>query len=97
MDLVSMVLGLPLLPFRGIGAVIEVLRDQAERELYDPSSLRAQAEEIDALVESGQISPDEAERRQDQMLEHVLVVPGESMSDEDYGGERRSNGGTSRQ
>lgn len=84
MDLVSMIVGLPLLPFRGIGAVLEVLRDEVNRELYDPSSLRGKAEEIDALVKSGQISPDEGERRQEQMLEHVLVVPSESISDEEY-------------
>jgi hypothetical protein len=76
MDLVTMVLGLPLAPFRGLGALLEVLRDQAERELYDPTKLRGRAEEIDALVESGEITPAEGEKRQEKALEHVRVVPG---------------------
>lgn len=81
MDLLSMIVGLPLAPFRGLGALLEVLRDQAERELYDPTELRGKAEEIDAQLASGQITPDEAEQRQEQVLEHVQTVPGESVRD----------------
>jgi len=79
MDLVSMIIGLPLAPFKGLGALLEVLRDQAEQELYDPTELRSQAEQIDELLASGQITPDEAEKQQEQMLEHLQMVPGESV------------------
>lgn len=74
-----MVLGLPLAPFRGLRALLEVLRDQADEELYDPSRLRRQAEEIDALEASGQITAAEAEQRHEQLLEHLLVVPRDSL------------------
>jgi polyhydroxyalkanoate synthesis regulator phasin len=80
-DLISLTLGLPLAPFRGLVALMELLRDEAERQLYDPSELRKQAEEIDSLVESGQISPAEGEQLQEQMLERVQVVPGESAAE----------------
>ena len=79
MDLVSMTLGLPLAPFRGLIALMELLRDEAERQLYDPTELRKQAEETDNLVASGEISPAEGERRQQEMLEHTQVVPEESI------------------
>lgn len=79
MDLVSMILGLPLAPFRGLRSVIEILRDEAERELYDPATLQAKAEQVDELVAAGEISPEEGERRQAEILEHVMVVPGESI------------------
>jgi polyhydroxyalkanoate synthesis regulator phasin len=81
MDLIGMVVGLPLLPFRGLGALLELLRDRAERELYDPTELRKQAEGIDALVASGEITPDEAEQRQEQMLMRLRIAPGKSTQD----------------
>lgn len=69
MDLVTMVLGLPLAPFRGLAALLEVLRDHAEGQLS--AELRGQAEEIDELAASGQITPEEAERRQEKLLAQV--------------------------
>lgn len=78
MDLLGMVAGLPLLPFRGLGALLEILRDQAEQERYGSSGLHGQAEEIDELVGSGQISADEGEQRQEQALAHAGVVPSDS-------------------
>ena len=75
MDLISMVFGLPTAPFRGLGALLEVLRDQAERELYDPTELRSQAEQIDDLVASGQITPAEGEQQQEQVVEQLRLVP----------------------
>jgi len=74
-----MVVGLPLAPFKGLGALLEILRDQAERELYDPYVLRQQAEEVDELVASEQITPAEAEQRQEQLLARLRVVPDESI------------------
>jgi hypothetical protein len=74
MDLVGMVVGLPLAPFRGLGALLEVLRDQAEAELY--GGMQERTEQVDALVASGQITPEEGERRQEQVLEQVLGQPG---------------------
>jgi hypothetical protein len=56
MNLVSMILGLPLAPLRGVVAVSRVLQEQAERELYDPARLRRQIEETEAAVEAGEIT-----------------------------------------
>lgn len=75
MDLVGMILSLPLAPFRGVVAVLGVLRDEAERELYDPSKLRSQAEEIEQLAASGEITAEEAERRQEELLEPLRATP----------------------
>lgn len=79
MDLIGMVLGLPLAPFRGLGALLEVLRDHAESQRSN--ELRSEAEEIDELLASGQITPAEAERRQEEMLAQLGVVPDESAQD----------------
>lgn len=47
---------LPLLPVRGVIAIGEIIREQAERELHDPGNVRRQLEEAEAARESGKIS-----------------------------------------
>jgi hypothetical protein len=73
MNLVSMILGLPLAPLRGVVAVSRILQEQAERELYDPARLRRQIEETDAAVEAGEITEEEAERKQEETLAAVTA------------------------
>ncbi|MEV3937920.1 gas vesicle protein GvpG [Glycomyces sp. NPDC049804] len=71
MNLVSMILQLPLLPLRGVVAVADIIREQAERELYDPSRVRQQIEETDAAVEAGELTEEEASQRHEEILEPV--------------------------
>lgn len=91
MDLLTLVVGLPFAPLRGLVAVAELLRREAERELYDPSSLRRQLEEVEAAVASGELSSAEGERRQQEILGALTAPPAPDArdSDRERGPERR--------
>lgn len=66
MGLVTLIFKAPFLPIRGVVAIGELIRDQAEREISSPSSIRAEMEELDRERETGLMSDAEvaeAERR----------------------------------
>ncbi len=73
MGLITGVLLLPLAPVRGIGWVAEVLRDEAERELAQRDSPARALEEIAAAVATGEMSPEEAEAREAEIIERMLA------------------------
>ena len=67
-----MLLGLPLAPVRGLVALAEVLREQAEQELYSPSAMRRQLEEVTEERAAGEISEQEEQELQQQILGRVV-------------------------
>jgi hypothetical protein len=73
MGLVSGLLGLPLLPLRGTLAAAEQIRLQAEREFYDPATIRAQLEDVDRRRAAGELSDDEAVAWEDELVERLMV------------------------
>jgi chorismate mutase len=75
MNLVTAVVGLPLAPVRGLLAVARLLRDEAERELYDPTRLRRQLEDVRDAVASGELSPEEGERAEREIVGRLTAVP----------------------
>lgn len=91
MDLLTLLLGLPLAPVRGLVSVAEILRDQAERELYDPNVARRQVEELAEQQASGEISTDEEAEKQQQILDRMLGQPG--TQGRDTGAEHRNGTG----
>lgn len=66
MDIVSLTIGLPFAPLRGLLALARVLQQEAEEQLYSPAAIRRELEEIEAL-------PDESARaRQQQVVDRLL-------------------------
>ena len=63
MGLLIGLLTAPVAPLRGVVAVAEQVRRQAEDQFYDPVTIRAELEEVDALRASGELSDDEATER----------------------------------
>jgi gas vesicle protein GvpG len=59
---------LPLAPVRGVVWLAEVIRDQAEQQLYDPVSVRRQLAAVEEAREAGELSGEEAAE-----LENVLL------------------------
>ena len=68
MGLIIEILLLPLAPVRGVVWVAEQIEQEAERELYDPATIQTELDDLDARVEAGLVSPEEAAE-----LEAVLV------------------------
>ncbi|SFK79410.1 gas vesicle protein GvpG [Geodermatophilus ruber] len=75
MGLLTGVVGLPLLPLKGVIWVAEHIREEAEAQYYDPVRIRAQLEEVDEARRDGTLSEEEAEELEDELLERLQGPP----------------------
>lgn len=69
MGLIRALVSLPLAPVRGVVWIAEKVREEAEREYYDPGTIRRQLDEVAAAREQGVIDDAEADA-----LEEALVA-----------------------
>ncbi|MGY5126457.1 gas vesicle protein GvpG [Streptomyces nigrescens] len=69
MGLISGVLTLPLAPVRGVVWVADQLAQAADRELHDPSVIRARLAALNQEYEAGHLSTAAFEREEDQLLD----------------------------
>jgi chorismate mutase len=74
MGLISGILGLPVAPLRGVVAVAEQVRDQAEEEFYDPVRIRQQLEQVDRMRQDGTLDDEEATAWEDELVERLMVA-----------------------
>jgi chorismate mutase len=70
--LLTELLGLPMLPLRGVVAVAEQIRQQAEEEYYDLGRIRAQLEEVERQRAEGSLSDEEAEAWEEELVERLI-------------------------
>ncbi|MDQ4111318.1 MAG: gas vesicle protein GvpG [Actinomycetota bacterium] len=68
MGLITQLLTLPIAPVRGVVWVAEQIREEAESQYFDPDTIQAALEDVDARREAGLLSEEEAAD-----LEEVLV------------------------
>ncbi|BFO17050.1 gas vesicle protein GvpG [Streptomyces sp. KM77-8] len=71
MGLISEVLLLPLAPVRGSGWVVQQVLREAERIYYDPATIRAELARLEERLESGEISEEEFDRQEDELLDRL--------------------------
>ncbi|HET8663624.1 MAG TPA: gas vesicle protein GvpG [Nocardioides sp.] len=83
MGLVTGLLTLPAAPLRGVVAIAEQVRRQAEDDYYDPVTIRAELEQIDVLRAAGELDDDEATAREDALVERLMV--GQQLREERHG------------
>jgi hypothetical protein len=83
MGLFGMILGLPLVPVRGVIRLAEIVRDEAERELSDPSAVIRQLEAVAEARASGRLSGEEAARLEDEAVQRLIWQP-ESIATQDW-------------
>lgn len=72
MGLISAIFAAPLAPIKGVVWVAEQVHDQAMRELYDPESIQRALDQVQLDREMGVIDDDEADRREDELLERLI-------------------------
>lgn len=72
MGLISAILTAPLAPVKGVVWVAEQIHDQAMRELYDPEAIQLALDQVQLDRELGRIDEDEADRREDELLERLI-------------------------
>jgi hypothetical protein len=67
---------LPLAPVRGVGWVAGVLADEAERELESRESPERALADLEAKRANGEISEEDAEALETQLIERMLARHG---------------------
>ncbi|MFD7685007.1 gas vesicle protein GvpG [Streptomyces sp. NPDC051740] len=71
MGLISEVLLLPFAPVRGSGWAIRQVLREAERIYYDPATIRAELARLEEQLEAGEISEEEFDRQEDELLDRL--------------------------
>jgi Gas vesicle protein G len=72
MGLLTGLLTLPLAPVRGTIWVAERLLEEAERQLNDPEALEQQILAAEAAHERGELTDDEFERIEEELIDRLL-------------------------
>ena len=72
MGLISAILTLPLAPLRGLVAIAEIVRDQAELEYQSPTAIQHEAEELERARAAGEISAEEVARREQELVNRLI-------------------------
>lgn len=72
MGLLANTLGLPFMPLRGLVRIAELLRDEAEKEMYDPARVRRQMLQVDKAKAAGELSDSEADDLQRELLGRLM-------------------------
>lgn len=75
MGLITGIVGLPLLPLKGVIWVAERIQQEAESQYYDPTRIRAQLDELEEAVRKGELSEEEAEELEDELLDRLQGPP----------------------
>lgn len=84
MGLFTGLLTLPLAPVRGTIWVAEQVLDEAERQFYDPAVIRSQLEQVDEMRRRGEISEEEAEQMEDDLVERLMESRRRRAAGEEY-------------
>ena len=74
--MVTGLLGLPLLPVRGVMWLAEQVLEQAEEQYYDPARIRAQLEQVDEARRSGELSEEECVEIENELLQRLMYRRG---------------------
>ena len=72
MGLISNLLLLPLAPVRGVVWVAEQIEDEAERQWYDPATINAALDDLDARREAGLIPDEDADRLEEELVRRLM-------------------------
>ena len=72
MGLISNLLLLPLAPVRGVVWVAEQIEEEAERQWYDPATINAALDDLDARREAGLISNEDADRLEEELVRRLM-------------------------
>lgn len=60
MNLLTLLFRLPLMPVRGFVQLATVIKDEAEREMSSPATIRQELERAEEAREAGEISDEQA-------------------------------------
>ncbi|GAA4474462.1 hypothetical protein GCM10023190_08400 [Enteractinococcus fodinae] len=61
-------------PIKGTIWVAEQLKEEAERQFYDPGAIRRQLEEVARAREDGRLSDEEATEQEKELVQRLLTA-----------------------
>ncbi|GIG92825.1 hypothetical protein Pen02_77610 [Plantactinospora endophytica] len=73
--MLGILLSLPLAPVRGLTGLARLLRDQADRELYDPVNVQRELTALADAAAAGEISGPELDQAQQRILDRLITRP----------------------
>lgn len=76
MGLLTLILGLPLAPIRGVIKLGELVQDRVNAELTDVSSARRELEAAEEARQAGEISAEEEVDVQHEVVDRMTDTPG---------------------
>jgi ribosomal protein L16 Arg81 hydroxylase len=76
MGLITGLLTLPLAPIRGTVWLAEMLQAQAENATDEESALQATLAELELAREQGELSEEEIEEAENQLLDRLITIRG---------------------
>lgn len=76
MGLITGLLTLPLAPVRGTVWLAEMIQAQAENELDEESALLVTLSELESARERGELSEEEIEEAENEILDRLIVIRG---------------------
>ncbi|WP_030452767.1 gas vesicle protein GvpG [Herbidospora cretacea] len=77
MGLFTSILELPLAPVKGVIRLGELLRDEAERKMRDPTVARRELEQIEEAQAAGELTEEEASEAMNAVLQRMMPPEGE--------------------
>lgn len=72
MGLFTLPFRLPFLPAQGVIKLAEIIRDEVDRQYFDTAAVQRDVEEAAQAAASGEISAEEASRRQEEALGRLM-------------------------
>ena len=76
MGLLTGLVTLPLAPVRGVIWLSEKLEAEARRQWSDPAAVRRQLAAVDAAYQAGELSAEERDRQEDELVARLLPDQG---------------------
>ena len=86
MGLFSSLFGLPLAPVKGTVWVAEQVLQEAEKQYYDPAVIRSELDRVDELRESGEVTEEEADEWEEELIARLLEGQRRTTSGGEHGG-----------
>jgi chorismate mutase len=74
MDIVTAPLRLPFLPLQALVRLAEVIRDEAEQELYDPARARRELEQVQEDRARGAASDEDVARTEREITRRLVTI-----------------------
>ncbi|MDQ4115008.1 MAG: gas vesicle protein GvpG [Actinomycetota bacterium] len=76
MGLITQLLTLPLAPVRGVVWIADQILEEAEQEFYDPATIQAALDDVDARRSAGLLTDEQAAELEEELVQRLITGGG---------------------